>query len=67
MEYDRLYKIIVVGDSGAGKTQIVSQFCNEEFTDKSPPTVIMEHTRKVLKKSRICAHIWDLAGRDIFR
>ncbi|XP_076809142.1 uncharacterized protein LOC143452162 [Clavelina lepadiformis] len=66
-EYSRVYKIIVVGDTETGKSQIVSRFTQNVFVEESKPTVVMEHARKVLKGRKICAQLWDMAGKELFR
>jgi Ras-related protein Rab-11A len=38
-EYNYLFKIVVIGDSGVGKTNLVGQFVDEVFKDDEKPTV----------------------------
>ena len=39
MEYDAQYKIILVGDSGVGKSNILSKFTRNKFVMDSKTTV----------------------------
>jgi small GTP-binding protein len=41
-DYDVLMKIIVVGDSGVGKTNLVNRFTQQTFLDDCKPTVGVE-------------------------
>ncbi|CAK8695500.1 unnamed protein product [Clavelina lepadiformis] len=66
-KYDRVYKIIVVGETGSGKSQLVSRFARNSFDENSRSTVVMEHTRKIVHSKRVCAQIWDMGGRDMYR
>jgi small GTP-binding protein len=60
---------VVIGDSGVGKTNLVSQFVDDKFLDDEKPTVGVEFSSKVVN---ICNHeircqIWDTAGQERFR
>ena len=38
-EYDVLFKLVIIGDSGVGKTNILSRYLNDEFSLTSKATV----------------------------
>mmetsp|Transcript_4480 Transcript_4480/g.5811 ORF Transcript_4480/g.5811 Transcript_4480/m.5811 type:complete len:204 (-) Transcript_4480:446-1057(-) len=74
MEYDELYKIILVGDSGVGKTNLLFQYVKEEqggyFDPSSRPTIGVEFGTKTVihpNGARIKAQIWDTAGQERYR
>ena len=67
MEYDRVYKFILVGDSETGKSHIRTRFYQNEFPENLPSTVVMDYTRKSMLKQRVSLQIMDLAGKDVFR
>lgn len=47
-DYDYLFKIVIVGDSGAGKTNILSQYTKNEFFEDSKPTIGVEFATKTI-------------------
>jgi len=68
--FDFLYKVVVTGDSGVGKTNIITRFTNNEFTLESKATIGVEfgHAEITLGDgSKIKVQIWDTAGQERFR
>jgi len=63
-----LYKMIIIGDSGAGKSNLMSQYICNEFFD-SPSTIGVEFMTKdiIYDKKNIKIQIWDTAGQEKFR
>jgi len=68
-EYDYLFKIVLVGESGVGKSNLLSRFTKNEFNLEQKATIgvefapkCIEHEGKVIK-----AQIWDTAGQERFR
>ena len=49
IEYDYLIKMVVVGDSGVGKSQLVARFSRGEFTHKSRQTIGVEFATKTVE------------------
>lgn len=78
-EPDFMVKVILIGDSGVGKTNLVSQFSKNEFNAGSKTTIGVEFTTKTLEVSRkdksgveidkkiVKAQIWDTAGQERYR
>ncbi len=68
-EYDYLFKIVLVGDSGVGKSNLLSRFTKNEFFLESKPTLGVEFATKSIEHqgARIKAQIWDTAGQERFR
>jgi small GTP-binding protein len=67
--YDRLYKLILIGDSGVGKSNILSKYVNNEFFHESKSTIGVEFCTKTLIVNNINVkiQIWDTAGQERFR
>ena len=68
-EYDFLFKIVLIGDSGVGKSNILSRFTRNEFDLESKTTIGVEFaTRSIQVESKtIKAQIWDTAGQERYR
>ncbi|KAA6389643.1 MAG: putative GTP-binding protein ypt3 [Streblomastix strix] len=62
------FKIIVIGDSGTGKTSLSSRFTNQTFIQQQP-TVGVDLNEKTIKigDDTVKLLIWDTAGQDRFR
>ncbi len=41
-EYDFLFKLVLIGDSGVGKSNLISRFCRNEFSHDSKTTIGVE-------------------------
>ena len=67
--YEQLYKIIIIGDSGVGKSNILGRYLNNEFKQETKSTVGVEFGSKKLKVSGINVklQIWDTAGQERYR
>lgn len=68
--YDFLYKIVIIGDSGVGKTNLVSQFAQKEFIEETKPTIGVEFcTRNINVDENTVAKVqlWDTAGQERYR
>lgn len=65
---DYVFKVVVIGDSAVGKTQILSRFTKNEFCYDSKSTIGVEfQTRTVTIKGKVIkAQIWDTAGQERF-
>ena len=67
--YDLLYKIIIIGDTCVGKSNILTRYLKNEFKENSKSTVGVELGSKFLKVKGIGAkvQIWDTAGQERYR
>ena len=68
-EYDYLFKVVLIGDSGVGKSNLLSRFTRNEFCLESKSTIGVEFaTRTLHVESKIIkAQIWDTAGQERYR
>jgi len=68
-EYDYLYKVVLIGDSGVGKSNLLSRFTRNEFNLETKSTIGVEFaTRSIQADTKtIKAQIWDTAGQERYR
>lgn len=66
---DAHFKAIVVGDSGVGKSCIVTQFINEKFSPSFITTIGIDFKQKSINYDgkNIVIQLWDTAGQERFR
>ena len=64
-EYDFLFKVVLIGDSGVGKSNLLSRFTQKEFSLDSRSTVGIEFASRSIQvgTETIKAQIWDIAGQ----
>ena len=68
-QYDYNYKIIVIGDSGVGKTCLTYRATSGEFREKIAATIGFEYFPFIVKyKNKILKlEIWDTCGQEAYR
>lgn len=68
-EYDMIFKVVLIGDSGVGKTNILSRYVRDDFSIETKSTVGVEFGSKVLKvnNTNIKIQIWDTAGQERYK
>jgi len=67
-DFDQLFKVLLVGDSGVGKSSLLLRFTADTFDDLSP-TIGVDFKVKMmtLGGKRLKLTIWDTAGQERFR
>lgn len=67
--FDHLFKILLVGDSGVGKSSLLMRFTAGEFEESSVPTIGVDFKLKFvnLQNKRLKLTVWDTAGQERFR
>ncbi|KXN91977.1 Ras-related protein Rab-11A [Leucoagaricus sp. SymC.cos] len=67
--YDFLFKVVLIGDSGVGKSNLLSRFTRNEFNLESKSTIGVEFaTRSInVDGKTVKAQIWDTAGQERYR
>jgi small GTP-binding protein len=60
-ESESSYKILIVGDSGVGKSSLLLRFCDSKFFSSGGPTIGVDFKVKSIKinRSYIKLSIWD--------
>ncbi|CAO4362103.1 Protein CBR-RAB-10 [Caenorhabditis briggsae] len=66
--YDMLFKLLLIGDSGVGKTCILYRFSDDAFNTTFISTIGIDFKIKTieLKGKKIKLQIWDTAGQERF-
>ncbi|KAA0040756.1 hypothetical protein IC582_024730 [Cucumis melo] len=67
-EFDYLFKLLMIGDSGVGKSSLLLSFTSDNFEDLSPTIGVDFKVKYVTaggKKLKLA--IWDTAGQERFR
>lgn len=69
LQQKKVFKIIVLGDSGVGKTCLTYRFCAGQFLDKPEATIGVDFRERSVRISNedIKLQLWDTAGQERFR
>ena len=67
----KIFKVVLIGDSGVGKTSIITRFVRDEFISDEVPTIFASYSEKNIilgdNGEKIKFHIWDTAGQEKYR
>ncbi|KAH0458988.1 hypothetical protein IEQ34_011802 [Dendrobium chrysotoxum] len=66
---DYVFKVVLIGDSAVGKSQLLARFSRNEFSIDSKATIGVEFQTRTLTidNKTIKAQIWDTAGQERYR
>ncbi|XP_034391405.1 ras and EF-hand domain-containing protein homolog isoform X2 [Cyclopterus lumpus] len=66
---DRLFKIVLVGNSSVGKTSLLRRFCDGCFHPGTSATVGIDYSVKTIAvdNSQVALQLWDTAGQERYR
>ncbi|XVF59012.1 hypothetical protein PTKIN_Ptkin07bG0239700 [Pterospermum kingtungense] len=66
---DYVFKVVLIGDSAVGKSQILARFARNEFSLDSKATIGVEFQTRtlVIEHKSVKAQIWDTAGQERYR
>ncbi|CAF1177640.1 unnamed protein product [Rotaria sordida] len=69
VEFDYLFKILIIGDSGVGKTTILQRFAQDYFSTEYVATIGVDFQIRTLDidSKRCKLQVWDTAGQDRFK
>jgi small GTP-binding protein len=68
-KFDYTLKVVVVGDSGVGKTCFLMRFVRGWFDKETQSTLGVEFLTKIVQteRHRVQLQLWDTAGQELFR
>ena len=69
MTDDHVFKLLIIGDSGVGKSSLLMQFSDNLFSDTTTPTagVDIRNCTVDMEDTKVKLKIWDTAGQERFR
>jgi len=68
-DYDYLFKLVLIGDSGVGKSCLLLRFADDSFTDSYISTIGVDFRFRTVNidSKTVKLQIWDTAGQERFR
>uniref|UniRef100_A0A8C4IBQ9 Calcium release activated channel regulator 2Ab n=1 Tax=Dicentrarchus labrax TaxID=13489 RepID=A0A8C4IBQ9_DICLA len=66
---DRLFKVVLIGNSSVGKTSLLRSFCEGRFHPSTTATVGIDYSVKTLTldNMQVAMQLWDTAGQERYR
>ena len=63
---DFTFKVVVAGNSGVGKTNIILRYVQDIFKEDSTPTIGVDFQKKKVKvnDSTVNVQFWDTVGQE---
>ena len=68
-DYDYMFKLLILGDSGVGKSCFLLRFTEENFSLSHIPTIGIDYKSKIINLNgvRVKLQLWDTAGQERFK
>ena len=64
-------KVVLVGDTGVGKTSIIERYINNKYDENQKTTLVSSYTFKKIDIKKynksVSLDIWDTAGQEVYR
>ncbi len=67
--YDMIIKLVIVGDSSVGKTNLLLRYADDKFDANQKPTIGMDFLSRdiVVDKHSVKVQFWDTAGQEKYK
>ena len=68
-DYDYVFKVLLIGDSGVGKSSLLMRFADDVFTGNFLPTIGVDFKIRTTEAngSVVKLQMWDTAGQEKFK
>jgi small GTP-binding protein len=68
-KHDFMFKLVLIGDTEVGKSQLLLRYTKDQFKRQTPSTIGMEFAMQAvqIQDAVIRAQIWDTAGQERYR
>jgi len=68
-DYDHLFKLLIIGDSGVGKSSLLVRFADNHFSGNYITTIGVDFKIRTIELhgEKVKLQIWDTAGQERFR
>ena len=68
-DHDHLFKLLIIGDSGVGKSSLLVRFADNTFSGNYITTIGVDFKIRTIEINgeRVKLQIWDTAGQERFR
>ena len=68
-EFDMVIKLVLIGDTGVGKSNLLSRYTKDEFYSESKTTIGVDFATRIIQigKKKLKTQIWDTAGQERYR
>lgn len=69
VDYDYIFKILLIGNSAVGKSSLLMRFAEDIFSDTFLPTIGVDFKIRTIQAagSKVKLQMWDTAGQERFK
>ena len=69
VDYDYLFKVLIIGDSSVGKTSVLLRYVDDAFNSEFQTTIGVDFKVSTLEMNNkvVKLQLWDTAGQDRYR
>ncbi|MHA1917425.1 MAG: Rab family GTPase [Candidatus Ranarchaeia archaeon] len=68
LNYDFVFKVVLLGEGGVGKTSLILKYTQNKFEENYKPTLGTDFAVHIVEynNQKVCFQIWDLGGQEHF-